>query len=300
MRYQVSHTTIYDYAEPVSLCHNVLHLRAREAPRQTCLSQRLAIAPEPRGLQNRSDYYGNPIVLFTIQEPHRRLSVTAEHRFEIGAACPVDVDASAPWEEVRQKLRNDRSPAILDAYRFVFTSQYVPRNQALADYAAPSLPPGRPVLEGALDLTHRIYQDYPLRQQRRRPCRRRCTRSSPTAAASARTSPILMIGCYRSLGLAARYVSGYVLTHPAPGQPRLVGADASHAWVSVYCPRIGWVDFDPTNDLIPSDQHITLAWGRDFDDVSPVKGVILGGGGHRMTVSVDVAPVETRAVAHST
>ncbi|HEX3316260.1 MAG TPA: transglutaminase N-terminal domain-containing protein, partial [Gemmataceae bacterium] len=133
MRYQVLHTTIYDYAEPVSLCHNVLHLRAREAPRQTCLSQKLAIAPEPRGLQNRSDYYGNPIVLFTIQEPHHRLSVTAEHRFEIRSGDPVDTGASAPWEEVRDTLRSDRSPATLDAYRFVFTSQYVPRNQALAD-----------------------------------------------------------------------------------------------------------------------------------------------------------------------
>ena len=298
MRYQVIHTTIYDYAEPVSLCHNVLHLRAREAPRQTCLSQKLTIAPEPRGLQNRSDYYGNPIVLFTIQEPHRRLSVTAEHRFEIRSASPVDTGASAPWEEVRETLRSDRSPPTLDAYRFVFTSQYVPRNQALADYAAPSLPSGRPVLEGALDLTRRIHREF-------RYDNKATTLSTPLHQVLAERRGVcqdfahLMIGCYRSLGLAARYVSGYVLTHPAPGQPRLVGADASHAWVSVYCPRLGWVDFDPTNDMIPSDQHITLAWGRDFDDVSPVKGVILGGGSHRMTVSVDVAPLETRVAVHS-
>jgi transglutaminase-like putative cysteine protease len=298
MRYQVTHTTIYDYAEPVSLCHNVLHLRAREAPRQTCQSQKLTIAPEPRGLQNRSDYYGNPIVLFTIQEPHRRLSVTAEHRFEIRPAGPIDVDASTPWEEVRQTLRSDRSPALLDAYRFVFTSQYVPRNQALADYAAPSLPPGRPVLESALDLTRRIHREF-------RYDNKATTLSTPLHQVLAERRGVcqdfahLMIGCFRSVGLAARYVSGYVLTHPAPGQPRLVGADASHAWVSVYCPRLGWVDFDPTNDIIPSDQHITLAWGRDFDDVSPVKGVILGGGSHRMTVSVDVAPIETRVMAHS-
>jgi transglutaminase-like putative cysteine protease len=299
MRYHVSHTTIYDYSEPVSLCHNVLHLRPREAPRQTCLSQKLSIAPEPRGLQNRSDYYGNPIVLFTIQEPHRRLSVTSESRFDVRPTPQIEVEGSMPWEEVRETLRTDRSPGALDAYRFVFTSQYVPRNQALADYAAPSLAPGRPVLMAALDLTHRIHREF-------RYDNKATTLSTPLHQVLAERRGVcqdfahLAIGCLRSVGLAARYVSGYVLTHPAPGQPRLVGADASHAWVSVYCPRIGWVDFDPTNDLIPSDQHITLAWGRDFDDVSPVKGVILGGGGHRMTVSVDVAPIETRAVAHST
>jgi transglutaminase-like putative cysteine protease len=299
MRYQVTHTTIYDYAEPVSLCHNVLHLRAREAPRQTCLNQKLNISPEPRGLQNRADYYGNPMVLFTIQEPHRRLSVTAEHRFDVWPLMAIDTSASTPWEEVRNTLKSDRSPAILDAYRFVFTSQYIPRNQALADYAAPSLPPGRPVLEGALDLTRRIHREF-------RYDNKATTLSTPLHQVLAERRGVcqdfahLMIGCCRSLGLAARYVSGYVLTHPAPGQPRLVGADASHAWVSVYCPRLGWVDFDPTNDIIPSDQHITLAWGRDFDDVSPVKGVILGGGSHRMTVFVDVSPIETRVAAHST
>jgi transglutaminase-like putative cysteine protease len=299
MRYQVNHTTIFDYAEPVSGCHNLLHLRPREAPRQTCLAQKLTISPEPRGLQNRSDYYGNPIVLFTIQEPHRRLSVTAEHRFEIRPAPEVDVEGSTPWEEARETLRTDRSPAILDAYRFVFTSQYIPRNQALADYAAPSLPPGRPVLAGALDLTRRIHREF-------RYDNKATTLSTPLHQVLAERRGVcqdfahLLIGCLRSLGLAARYVSGYLLTHPAPGQPRLVGADASHAWVSVFCPRLGWVDFDPTNDMIPSDQHITLAWGRDFDDVSPVKGVILGGGSHRMTVSVDVAPIETRPVVYST
>jgi transglutaminase-like putative cysteine protease len=290
MRYQVSHKTTYDYTEPVSLCHNLVHLRPRESPRQVCQRQRLTITPEPRVLQNRVDYFGNPIVLFTIQEPHRRLSVSAEHRIDVMPTDPMRLEESMPWEQVRDRLKGDRAPVMLDAYQYVFSSPFIPRNQSLADYGQPSFPPGQPILVGALDLMHRVHREF-------RYDPKATTLATPLHEVLAERRGVcqdfahLVVGCVRSLGLAARYVSGYLLTTAPTGQARLVGADASHAWVSVFCPRLGWIDFDPTNDMIPSHQHITAAWGRDYDDVSPVKGVILGGGTHRMSVAVHVEPV---------
>jgi transglutaminase-like putative cysteine protease len=295
MTYRVVHTSAYRYSKPVSLCHNLVHLRPRDDAPQTCTHWELEISPQPKLITEQLDCFGNHATYFTVEEPHDRLTVRASSQMEVSPTAPPDGAASLPWERSREFLQADRSPRGLEACQFVFDSPYVKAAAELVRYAAPSFTAGRPLLEAALDLTHRIYADFlydptattittPLREvldQRRGVCQ---------------DFAHLEIGCLRSLGLAARYVSGYLRTEPPPGQPRLVGVDASHAWLSVYCPHIGWVGLDPTNDQVPSDKHILLAWGRDYDDVSPIKGVNLGGGRHSVTVGVDVALVDNPEV----
>jgi transglutaminase-like putative cysteine protease len=248
------------------------------------------VVPEPRALTHQNDYFGNPIALFTIQEPHKKLSITVKHRIEVTPSAPINLGESPPWEHVQNALKTERSASVLDAFQFTFDSNYVPRTLDLHAYAEPSFSHGRPLLEAAMDLTTRIHRDF-------RYDAKATTLATPVADVLKHRHGVcqdfahLQIGCLRSLGLAARYVSGYLQTRVPAGRERLVGADASHAWISVYCPRMGWIDFDPTNNLIPSEQHITLAWGRDYDDISPIKGIILGGGSHTMSIAVDVAPV---------
>ena len=291
MQYQVTHTTTYQYSEPVSLCQNVAHLTPRDAPGQRCLHTSLSVAPEPAVLADRADYFGNPSTFFAVQEPHHELVVTASHLIDLAPGPAADPSHSPPWEEVRDLLTADRSPATLGAYQFVFGSRYTQPGPDLATYAIPSFVRGRPLLEAVLELTARIHRDFVYDP-------RATTVATPLPEVFARRRGVcqdfahLEIACLRSLGLAARYVSGYLCTSARQGQPRLVGADATHAWLSVWCPRAGWVDVDPTNDVVPSDKHLLLAWGRDYDDVSPIKGVILGGGQHAVQVSVDVTRVE--------
>lgn len=289
MHYAVSHSTTYIYTDPVSLCHNLVHLKPRPAPRQSCHQSQLLVQPEPRALQHNHDYFGNPITLFTIQEPHKKLSISVKHRLEVAPAASVPVHQSPAWEDVRDRLWIERTPAMLEAGSYCFDSSYIARSAELAAYAMPSFSAARPLLEAVMNLTGRIHKEFHYDAKA-------TTLATPlTEVLHLRRGVCqdfahLQIGCLRSLGLAARYVSGYLQTRTPPGRERLVGADASHAWVSVYCPKMGWVDFDPTNNVIPSEQHLTIAWGRDYDDISPVKGVILGGGTHTMSIAVDVAP----------
>jgi transglutaminase-like putative cysteine protease len=290
MHYKSIHTTIYDYIEPVSLCHNVFHLTARTGPWQSRRSGELRISPPPSVMTERIDYFGNTATFATIEEPHRQLSVTSINVTELTPASLPMADQTPPWETVRDQLRHECSPDVVAASQFSFDSPYVRTGAAFAAYAAPSFPAGRPILEAVIDLTKRIHSEF---------------RYDPTATTIA--TPIkevlerrhgvcqdfahLQIGCLRSLGLAARYVSGYLRTTPPAGRPRLTGAEASHAWISFFCPGSGWIDIDPTNNQVPFDQHIVLAWGRDYDDVSPIKGVILGGGTHTVKVMVDIVPI---------
>jgi len=288
MLYNVSHTTSYQYTDAVSLCHNLVHLRPRAAPRQTCHQSSMIVQPEPRAWEYLQDYFGNPINLFTIQEPHKKLSIVAKHRIEVAPNPGVPLADSLAWEQARDWLGTERTPAALEAYQFAFDSHYIQRDAELRGYAEPSFAPGRPILEAVMDLTERIHREF-------RYDAKATSIATPLGEVLEHRHGVcqdfahLQIGCLRSLGLAARYVSGYLQTKPPAGRERLIGADASHAWMSVFCPDIGWVDFDPTNNLIPSEQHITIAWGRDYDDISPVKGVILGGGRHTMSIAVDVA-----------
>lgn len=291
MIYRVSHTTTYAYTEPVSLCQNLVHLTPRQGPLQACADSAITVSPTPSVLVERTDYFGNSETFFSIREPHRKLTVTARHTVEVIPPPVPELSATPPWEQVRQRLATDRDPLVLEAYQFVFDSPYIDTGPEVAAYAVPSFPPGRPLLEAARDLTRRLHADF-------RYDPRATSLTTPLRQVLANRRGVcqdfahLQIACLRSLGLAARYVSGYLCTSPPPGQRRLVGADASHAWLSVYCPVSGWVDLDPTNDVVPSDKHVVLAWGRDYDDVSPIKGVILGGGTHTLTVAVDVVPVD--------
>jgi transglutaminase-like putative cysteine protease len=292
MKYKVTHTTIYNYTEPVPICHNEVHLTPRDHRRQSCLSHQLRVKPEPARLDSRVDYFGNIAGAFSIQEAHDRLAVTAHSHVEVAEPDVPDPAATPPWEEIRDRFALGQPPWWLEARQFVYPSPHVPLTDALRTYAQPSFPPGRPWLAAVLDLTGRIFREF-----RYDPAA--TTVNTPVGEVLAKRRGVcqdfahLQIACLRSLGLPARYVSGYLLTAPPPGQPRLIGADASHAWLSAFCPEVGWLDFDPTNNQVPGTRHITLAWGRDYGDVCPIKGVLIGGGQHRMRVAVNVVPAES-------
>lgn len=294
--YRVIHETSYVYESRVAVAQQLLHLTPRELVGQRLLAHSIFIDPQPSEKTEHLDYFGNPVSHLVLAAPHDALTVRAESDVELdprgGAAA---LPGSPDWETVRARLQAPGDQADLEAAEFVFDSPHVRISRELADYAAHSFFAGRHLLEAVLDLNHRINTEF---------------RFDPAATTVA--TPLsevlqlrrgvcqdfahLMIGCLRALGLSARYVSGYILTTPPPGQPRLVGADASHAWASVFCPGAGWIDFDPTNDLVLDDEHITLAWGRDFSDVVPMRGVILGGGSQELNVRVTVLPMEPPTV----
>ena len=276
MRYRVVHTTTYSYSETVPLCQNELHLTPRDTARQTCLTHRLQVKPLPHRLDESLDYFGNHVRFFTVDEGHHELSVTAysEVRIDVAAKRP---ETTPPWEQVRDFLATDRSAETIAARQFAFESPNVLLSAGLAEFGRPSFPAGRPWLEGVLDLTARIHKEFvydPTATNVSTPLETVLNLKRGVCQDFAH----LQIGCLRALGLPARYVSGYLLTLPPPGKPRLVGADASHAWLATYCPGVGWIEFDPTNNLVPSLDHITVAWGRDYSDVCPVQGVFVGGG----------------------
>jgi transglutaminase-like putative cysteine protease len=288
VNYRISHTTTYAYREAVSLCQNVAHLAPRDCEWQAAEPHILTITPDPAVIEERIDYFGNPVQYFTVQEPHKELTVTVEQVIRVDPRpIPASTDS---WEMVRDRLKTDRSPDWLDAAQFSFASRYVPLDDRYARYALQSFSPDRPILEAALDLTKRIHAEFVYDPQA-------TTLATPVADVFEQKRGVcqdfahLQLAMLRSLGLAAQYVSGYLQTTKPPGAEKLTGADATHAWVRLFCGDAGWIDLDPTNDLIPTDRHIWLAWGRDYEDVSPLKGVILGGGTHDVHVAVDVIPM---------
>jgi transglutaminase-like putative cysteine protease len=290
MIYEVSHRTVYRYGQPVSVSHHLLHLTPRDSPLQICRDSAIEITPAPSVRTRGADYFGNPTSFVTIQESHVELVLHALSIIEVAPRPVPDPDATPDWEEVRESACRERSAEALEALELSFASPYVPLLPELGAYAAPSFPPGRPVLEGARDLMSRIHQDFAYDPAA-------TTLATPVAEAFAQRRGVcqdfahIALACLRMLGLPARYVSGYLLTRPPEGKERLVGADASHAWLSLWVPGRGWVDLDPTNDLIPGDEHVTVAWGRDYGDVSPVSGVMFGGGAHTVQVGVDVVVI---------
>lgn len=295
MMYRIVHTTKYEYADAADECRNVLHLRPRDLPWQTCRSTDLRIEPAPERVHAYRDYFGNHVNSFAVYQSHRELTITA-HSFVTSAAHQAAPLGGTPaWEEVRDVLQFDRSPETVAAIEHRFDSRYVATSPELREFAAECFPADCPIGEAALALTRQIHCDF-----RYDPAATTID-TSVTEVLERRRGVCqdfahLMIACVRSLGLACRYVSGYLRTDPQPGRPRLVGADASHAWVSVYCPGFGWLDFDPTNGCRPSDRHITIGWGRDYHDLSPVKGVVLGGGQSALKVAVDVVPVDATGI----
>jgi len=291
MIYKIVHKTNYGYPYPVSVGNHVACLTPRSMPHQGCERHELRIKPHPATRTERVDYFGNQLTLFTIQEPHEKLVVEARSFVTIQENGKPWPGWSPPWEQVSAFLPNDRSAAGLEAYQFVFESPRIRASEQFAAYARQSFTPGRPFAEALLDLTARIHRDFHFDSKA-------TNVRTPTEEVFRKRRGVcqdfahLQIACLRSLSLAARYVSGYLRTYPPPGSPRLVGADASHAWVSAYCPDSGWLDVDPTNNVSPSEGHVTLAWGRDYGDVSPLRGMILGGREHTLKVGVDIKPLE--------
>jgi transglutaminase-like putative cysteine protease len=295
MKYHLTHKTVYDYAEPAPVCHNLVHLAPRTTDRQNCASYRLRIDPTPAFLSRRDDYFGNCVEYFSIESPHRRLEVVAESIVDVRPLSTRLLEQSPAWESVAAAARHAADPLepleTLEPlpYQLVFSTSRVPQLPEVAAYAEVSFTPGRAIVECLRDLATRIYRDFKFDP-------RATTVHTPLADVLRLKSGVcqdfahLAVASLRSVGLPGRYVSGYLRTTPPPGKPRLIGADASHAWASCWCGPLGWIDFDPTNDCLVSDNHITAAWGRDYGDVCPIQGVFVGGGDHTMGVSVDVAP----------
>ncbi len=284
MFYRAVHTTEYTYAEPVSHCQSEAWLTPRRSLRQTAIESNISVHPAPASMRTRLDYFGNSVTRFEVLEPHDKLVVTASSVVEVEPR-PLTIEFSPPWEEARAMLAAVETEETLAAFELCCESPFVALGPELAAYAGESFTPGKPLLTAVRDLMERIHREFKyepkstsidttvieVMRQRRGVCQ---------------DFAHVMIGTLRSLGLAARYVSGYLRSGA-----NYQGAEASHAWVSVFVPGSGWVDFDPTNNVIPSDGHLTLAFGRDYGDVTPLKGVTLGGGEHTVNVEVRVRPV---------
>ncbi len=291
MRYRITHTTKYTYSDPVPVCHNKVHLRPRSTASQTCQQFRLIVIPDPPAIESSLDYFGNTVDYFSLADSHRGLSVTATSEVEVLQSTAQATTGGGPaWEDVVALLRARPPKADLNDCLFAFDSDYATTATNLANYARVSFVSGRPIVEATRNLTRRIHAEFQYNSQATN-VRTRVAEVFANKAGVCQDFAHLEIACLRSLGLAARYASGYLRTLPPPGKPRLVGADASHAWVSVYCGPLGWIDFDPTNNVIPAGDHVTIAYGRDYGDVCPIQGVFVGGGDQSMTVSVDVLPV---------
>ena len=288
MTYQVVHRTRYRYNGPVSRCRNEAHLRPRETDRQQCLANTVDVSPTPVSWTERTDFFGNPVIAFAVDGPFDELVITSTSQVAVEVREPLPA-VGPTWELARDVLVGDRSPLMLDARQYCFDSPLVPGSSAVADYAAPSFGPGRSLVDAVAELTARIFEDFAYDPGF-------TTVTPPLADVLVHRRGVcqdfahLAIACLRSVGLSARYVSGYLETAPPPGEDRLIGADASHAWAAVYVPGWGWLDIDPTNDRVVGSSYVTIAWGRDYSDVSPLKGIVFGGGdAHTLEVSVDVS-----------
>ena len=284
MRLRASHVTHYLYAEAVSTCQTEVRLVPRARAGQAPLSHRFDVTPPANYSASREDYFGNEVISFSIEQPHKELIISSECLADLDPAPPPNLNLSPAWEDVRAEVSRRSTPESFEAFQFIFESPLIRRGPDFAAYAKDSFEPGRRFLDGVNQLSERIFEEF-------RYDPRATTVATPVEdALKARRGVCqdfahVMIACLRSLDLPARYVSGYVRSGSD-----FTGGDASHAWVSVWCPMFGWQDFDPTNNVMPQTDHITLAWGRDYSDVAPVKGVALGGGEQIIRVSVNVLP----------
>ncbi|WP_284944772.1 transglutaminase family protein [Acidisoma cladoniae] len=290
MRYKLRHLTAYDYAEPVDLASHMLHLSPRALPWQSVSGTRIICDPVPARTSEAVDHFGNRVTWIFIDEPHDHLRVTAEAEVEVAFPTAPPPEATPPWEEVVAQARAG-GPQAWRATEFTFAGPMVATDQGAGAYVAQSFTPGRPILEALIEVNGRIKTDFAFRPLS-------TTITTSVARVLAQRAGVcqdfahLMIAGLRTLGLPARYTSGYIRTYSAPGKPRRVGADVSHAWVGCWLGEAhGWLDFDPTNNLIVQEEHVVLGWGREFGDVSPLRGIILGGGEHDLTVSVDLEPL---------
>ncbi len=290
MLYRIRHRTSYRYDVPANLCHNEARLRPLDLPGQRCLSWKLRIEPEPEFHRGRRDSFGNHIDYFSIQRPHPELVILAESEVEVLSHGQLPLETGGPWDRTKQTLLASKDVASMDARAFTLSSPLIPVLPVLAEFARQDFPAGRCILEAVAAFNSRIHREFKFDPDF-------TTVATPVEEVLENRRGVcqdfaqLMIASLRSLGLPARYVSGYLETLAPPGKTKMVGADASHAWVSVFVPGQGWTDFDPTNNLRPAERHITVATGRDFRDVSPLRGVTVGGATHHLKVSVDVTPM---------
>ncbi len=287
MKYRVRHTSRYAYGSSVDLAAHMVHLRPRPLPFQQVISEAIDTAPMPARRHDAHDHFGNRVTWLFIDLPHADFEVTAESVVEVDYPAAPKPNETPQWEDVAQAAHTPRG---WQASEFRFDSAMAPANAEAAEYAAVSFPRDRPVLDGLLDLNRRINREFRFRSGV-------TSVSTPVSQIIQRREGVcqdfshVMISGLRGIGLPARYVSGYIRTRPPPGQKRRQGADQSHAWVGAWLgPDLGWVDLDPTNDLVVQNEHVVLGWGRDYGDVSPVRGVILGGGDHSLHVTVDLEP----------
>lgn len=292
-RYHVIHETLYRYAAPVSLSQHLLHLTPRDWDFQRLAHFQLDISPDPASLQSHDDWFGNPATWLALRQPHDRLRLIAASTVDVLPRPAAWREAvGAPWETVAARIAAFPAAAPLDAQECALPTAQTPALDDIRRWALTSFTPGRPLLDATRDLMHRLHADFAFDPKA-------STVATPVSETFRKKRGVcqdfahLMLSALRALGLAARYMSGYILTHPAPGKPRLIGADASHAWVALWCPENGWVGFDPTNNLQPDLEHVILGWGRDFHDVSPMRGVILGGASHEVEVQVTMMPAES-------
>jgi len=313
VKYRITHITTYRYSQSVGLCQNEARLQPRNFWRQQCDYSHFDIQPQPTDFREWTDFFGNQVNYFAIQQPHTQLIVTAISQVTLfPRQNNLDLLNRMTWEQARNLLQEmpmqgqtqsqqgqsqsqlqnqEQLLEILDARQYVLDSPMITLTPELADYAQSSFQLNRALVDVVYDLMQRIYRDFTYDPSF-------TTIATPLSDVLKFRRGVcqdfahLAIGCLRAYNIAARYISGYVETVPEAGQQRLVGADASHAWFSVYIPNTGWLDFDPTNNTVPLDQHITLAWGRDYADVTPLKGIAFGGGQHTLSVSVDVLRLE--------
>jgi len=292
-RYEVRHRTTYTYGEAVPVCHNEIHLVPRELPRQRLLSNLIVVEPEPSGISGHLDFFGNRVGMFAIEEGHRRLLVSSTSVVEVDPPRDWRQLEPLPWESLRERLARDTDAATLEARQFTFDSPLVRASPRLASWAAESFWPARPWNEAVVELTSRIHREFAYDPAA-------TTTSTPVEEVFSLKRGVcqdfahLQIACLRSLGLAARYISGYISNERAPGaagDAGMVGADASHAWLACWGGCDGWLDVDPTNDCPAGSLHVTIGWGRDYADVTPVKGVCTGGDTHAMDVAVHVTRI---------
>jgi transglutaminase-like putative cysteine protease len=286
MNLDISHKTHYRYSAPVIQSQHRVHMTPRPLPNQIIRHHSLIVEPAPALRYDGIDPFGNPFSILEIEMAHREFVLHARSTIETHRRLALDLHKSTPWTRI-----DDVTPVLdLDVVQYRSASNLTKPNHDIADFAEISFTPERPILEAAMDLTRRIYREFTFDPTA-------TDISTPVAQVMRQRRGVcqdfshVALAALRAVGIPARYVSGYLLTRPPPGQPRLQGADASHAWISVWSPDHDWVDFDPTNGIMVADEHAAIAHGRDFDDVSPISGVLLGGGAHTVAVSVDVRPV---------
>ncbi len=290
MRFRIRHSTRYAYAHRVTQCYNLANVVPRNTARQRCISNRIVVSPHPAVTRKRTDYFGNEAYHFEIQKTHKELVITSESEIQIDDLDrELNLDLGVSYREALDYLATTLNPETIEAREFLLNSPMVECSEALADYARPSFEPDRSLKSCVSDLTSRIFTDFAYDPHF-------TTVATPLAEVLEHKRGVcqdfahLQVGCLRSIGIPAKYVSGYIETLPAPGEKKLVGADATHAWIAYFSPNEGWVEFDPTNDKPANSQHIVTALGRDYYDVTPVKGVIFGGGESPiLSVSVDVS-----------